>query len=383
MKANLATPRAAIMAVFAAFGAIIGTFAGSAPQIMQQSGLNNASYGFGVTLMTTASVAAMAAVGFLGARVPRKSLLLAAIPLMFILGALMLTGQSMAMFYAAAIGFGSASAILDVTMNAEAGTIEHDLKRPIYTTFHASVSLSLAFFAILSSYLSTNFGTSVSITAASVPVLVSMFLVVAAVPERTLPAQISARKLQELLHAFTRPLVLMGVASGLIIAAEVTALFWSSELLVQAEPGLAEIAGIGAAFFGLCNAVVRLFGDRLRGRFGNLPLMTATTLVAIVGFAGLGLFEGFAASVVSFAIAGFGLAILMPCLFSMSANETPENRAAGIGVAMLIAGVPRIMAPTAFGAVTEALSTRFAFGLCAVLLVGALICFQLLQAIRR
>jgi len=68
-----------------------------------------------------------------------------------------------------------------------------------------------------------------------------------------------------------------------------------------------------------------------------------------------------------------GVAILCPCLFAMAGRETPHNRAAGLSVAMLVAGIPRIVMPTVIGAVAEIYSTRVAFGLCAVALVCALL----------
>ncbi|MBX9457179.1 MAG: hypothetical protein KL863_14780 [Rhizobium sp.] len=66
-------------------------------------------------------------------------------------------------------------------------------------------------------------------------------------------------------------------------------------------------------------------------------------------------------------------AILCPCLFAMAGRDTPHNRAAGLSVAMLVAGVPRIVMPTLIGAVAEIYSTRVAFGLCAAAMLCALI----------
>jgi fucose permease len=96
-------------------------------------------------------------------------------------------------------------------------------------------------------------------------------------------------------------------------------------------------------------------------------------VVAAAGFAGLGLFEGFVTNVAFFALVGMGTAILCPILFAMAGRETPRNRAAGLSVVMLVAGVPRIVMPTVIGAVAEIYSTHAAFGLCAVCLICALV----------
>ncbi len=370
LSINLASPRAAIMGVFAAFGAIVGVFSGSVPQMMAGANLSNTSYGLAITLMTATTVASMGIAGALAARYSHRRLLLVVLPLAWVAYAGMLTSSSPQSFFILAALSGIIMGILDVIMNAEGGAIEIDLKRPVYTTFHGSVSLSLACFAIISSILSTEIGTWASISTASMVVIVAMILVYKFLPSRSLP--IKNPNDNDTRH-FTKPLILIGIAAGLIIACEICALFWSSKLLADAAPDLAAISGIGAAFFGLCNASFRFFGDRLRAHFGEIKLMISTLTLAILGFSGLGLTTGFTANVFFFALTGFGVSLLCPCLYAMSSRETPNNRAAGLSVSMLVAGVPRIIAPTAFGAMAQNFSTSAAFGACAIVLAVAML----------
>jgi MFS family permease len=370
LSTNLASPRAAIMAVFAAFGAIVGVFSGSVPQMMAGANLTNTSYGLAITLMTATTVASMGIAGALAARYSHRRLLLVVLPLAWAAYAGMLTSTSPQDFFILAALSGVIMGILDVIMNAEGGAIEIDLKRPVYTTFHGSVSLSLACFAIISSVLSTEIGTWASICTASIAVIIAMILVYKFLPPRTLP--IKNPDNDDTRH-FTKPLILIGIAAGLIIACEICALFWSSKLLADTAPQLAAISGIGAAFFGLCNASLRFFGDRLRARFDEKKLMISTLSLAILGFGGLGLTSGFAANVFFFALTGLGVSLLCPCLYAMSSRETPKNRAAGLSASMLVAGVPRIIAPTAFGTMAQNYSTSAAFGACALVLLVAML----------
>ena len=373
------SPRAAIMAVFAAFGATVGVFAGSVPQIVANYALDNASYGVGVTIMTAATVVTMGLSGVLARQVSHRSLLLFLLPTMLALLAALLTGHSAVAFYLSIIAFGMATGACDVIMNAEGGQIEVEMKRPIYTAFHGAVSLSVAVFAITSSVLSTRYGTWASLLVASLVTAAAMVMVWRNLPHRRLaPAHASEKTWQPLTTQFTLPLALIGLAAGLVIASEITAMFWSSKLLAEMAPQLAEISGLGAAFFGLCNAIVRFPGDRLRARFGDLPLMSYTILIAVIGFAGLGLTDGFAANVFFFALTGMGLALICPCLFAMAARQTPMNRAAGLSIAMVVAGFPRIAAPAAFGAIADAFSIRAAFGLCALMVLCAFIVIRFL-----
>jgi hypothetical protein len=63
----------------------------------------------------------------------------------------------------------------------------------------------------------------------------------------------------------------------------------------------------------------------------------------------------------------------------MASRETPHNRAAGLSVSLLIAGLPRTTAPVIFGAIADAYSIRAAFGVSAVALFGAFAVIRLLR----
>ena len=85
--------------------------------------------------------------------------MLGALPLLALILILLLVATSYWLFFASLIAFGALLGFLDMAMNAEASAIEHDLRRPIFTTFHGSVSIAIAFFAIVSSFLSAIAGT--------------------------------------------------------------------------------------------------------------------------------------------------------------------------------------------------------------------------------
>jgi len=178
------------------------------------------------------------------------------------------------------------------------------------------------------------------------------------------------------------PLVLLGTATGLIIAAETSAILWSAKLLDAQAPELAAIAGAGAAFYGLCNALFRFQGDWLRAKFGDLPLMIGSLVIAIAGFAALGLSRSFAASVAAFAIVGFGTAVLVPCALALAANYVPGNRAAGISFISIMSAVPRIAAPWLFGWLVTATAIGIAFGVFAGVLSVALILIVVMRNLK-
>ena len=102
-------------------------------------------------------------------------------------------------------------------------------------------------------------------------------------------------------------------------------------------------------------------------------VFTTGSTARIAGFAALGASSHYALSVISFAAVGFGLALLVPCIFALSARLVPQNRAGALSFISLLTAAPRILAPLAFGFVAAEFGTALAFGLVAVCHVMALL----------
>ena len=380
---NVSSPRAAIMMVFAAFGTSVGAWAGAIPLVTDASHIDKYALGVGFTVSALATVGAMSLGGYIGRHISNRAMLLATIPLVALVTMGLLLSSAPVPFFAWLILYGAILGILDVFMNAEASAIEHDVGRPIFTAFHGCVSLTIALFAILSSYVSNLYGPWATSLAVIALLALAWFMVYAQVPARLREAK--PVNLQDI-PVSRLPLVLMGLIVGISVAAETTSVFWSAKLLSEQAPNLAVIAGLGASFYGLCNAIMRFAGDRLRAIFGDLPLMLASLATAILGFTVLGISHSFALSTLAFAGVGFGLAVLCPCIFNMAASEMPENRAAGISFVSMVAGPPRIAAPWAFGWIATQTSTSSAFGLCGIILAAAfllVLCLRSVQAQHR
>lgn len=370
------SPRSAIIVLFASFGAAVGALSGSMPVLMRNAAIDAATIGFGLTLSTFMTVGAMVLGGQLARYMTNRAALLIVLPVFALLILAYLTAQSPAWFYLAIIPMGFCFGLTDLFMNAEATAIEHDMGRPVFTAFHGAVSLGVAGMAILASFISTMIGTwAIGLIAAAGFGLAWIFVYTSIAPRRVL----GGRSGRIAILPNKLPLALLGIAAGLIIGGETAALLWSAKLLDGLAPSLAAIAGLGAAFYGLCNAAIRFPGDALRARFGDLPLMIGSLFVAIAGFAGLGMTESFAASVAAFAMVGLGTAVLVPCIFSMAAGLVPDHRAGALGFMALLTSVPRILAPWFFGLLVTGFGIGAAFGLVAIALAAALVLLVLLN----
>jgi MFS family permease len=362
-------PRTAIMLVFAGFGASVGGWAGSIPLINRNAEISTYDFGISLTAATIATVITMGLCGKLGNHVSNRKVLLSVIPCIAIAALVLFTAGSAPVFVASLIVFSLLLGICDVFMNAEASAIEQDLRKPIFTAFHGAASLGMAVFGILSSVISTLYGLTFTWLLVAICFAAAWGWTYTYVPARA--RIVEHQGLAAVSKAARFPLIVMGLITGLSISVETSAMFWSAKLLDEQAPALAAITGIGVAFFGLCTAIMRFSGDYLRGRFGEIRLLLVSISVSIAGLLGLGFSTNFAASTISFAAMGFGLAIICPCLFNMATTLTPHNRAAGISFISAIAGVPRIMAPFVFGWIATTSSTSTAFGLCAVIMLAA------------
>lgn len=376
----LTSPRAAMTAVFIGYGVSSGMWAGAIPVVMRNAGVDSLMLGLGITFYGIAYVIVMSSGGTLARFASNRALILAGMPLVAATGAILLLAASPLWFLIALVLFGAAQGLLDLFMNAEASYVEADLKRPIFTRFHASASGSMAVFALLGSLVSADAGTGWAAFLLCVGIGAMMVF--------------AARRLKPRFSAMARvspgtpsppftPLVMLGLAAGLVIAGETAAIMWSAKLLDEQAPDLAAIAGLGTAFFGLCNSTIRAGGDGIRARFGDIPLILGSLLLATTGFVLIGISDNFLLSAVAFAVTGFGTACVIPAIFAITARHMQENPARGLGIVSLIAGLPRVLAPWFFGWVATTHSTSFAFGLCAVAMAVALGFILLLQMVQK
>jgi hypothetical protein len=363
---SLNSPRAAIMLVFAAFGASVGAWAGAIPLVTKAAEITNFNLGLGLTVSTLCSIIVMALGGRIGRSFSNRTMLLGLLSVLALLTVALLNSTSVLLFFVLISLWGGVIGALDLFMNAEASAVEHDVGRPIFTAFHGAVSLSIAGYAIVSSYLTTLYGPIATSIAILPAMIFAWILVYRDVPARKL-AEGEEGGLSNLPSLL--PLAIMGLVAGLSIAGETSAIFWSAKLLDEQAPTLAAITGLGAAFYGLCNSAMRFSGDHLRARYSDVPVMMASILLAGTGFAVLGLSGSFNLSTLAFAAVGIGLAMICPCVFNMAAAQVPANRAAGLSFMAMITGGPRVAAPWIFGWMATSHSTSFAFGLCSGLMV--------------
>ncbi len=393
------SPRAVTTGVFFAFALGIGLWAGSIPVLMQRTGLGAEGLGLALTVHSGAYIAATTLAGRMTRRVELRGfmawLLLAHGAAFFGI----FLASTAGLLVLALIVLGLTAGSLDLAMNTEATTLEHERGEPLLTRMHAAASGAFALGAISGSLVSTSIG-PLACALLSAAVVLPVWLAVTRLGRRRPAVEPLAATLREpeleasgaaavqlaaTAQAGARrqpdPVLLYAVVLGLSTVAELTAQMWSAKFLAEQAASLAALAGAGAALYAGCQSAVRLVGDPLRARFGDIRVISVSLLLAAVGFVVVALAEGFAGGVAGFALVGLGTACVVPCCFAQIAAALPGRGGQALGKASLISGVIRLPTPMLLGLVAARQSDALAFLLIAASLVVGVAGMQI--ALRR
>jgi MFS family permease len=365
----LSSPRATVFLVFVAFGAVVGSHVGALPVIVASADVDPEFFGRTQSFAMLAALVAMLVGGTLSRRFNHRSVMLAALPVCFLALIYALSVGSPSAYLMSNLFLAASLSFVDLNMNAEGSEIEDELKRLVFNTYHAGVSLGFAGAALISSYLSVKVSVMAPAIVATCLVFWAWIEVWRNIANRTPHVHIDT---SSKIGLPKWRLSLIGITIGLSNAAEITGMMWAGQLLAALKPELLAYSGLGAAFFGLCGGGMRLWGDHLRSRLGDLRVVTGGLVTATLGFAVIGLQPGFTISVLAFAAVGGGLGFVFPYLFALAGKQAPTQRAAAMGYAAAVSGGPRFIIPWLLGIVATWYSISTVFALAAVLTFATL-----------
>ena len=141
------------------------------------------------------------------------------------------------------------------------------------------------------------------------------------------------------------------------------AVFMNSEL--SSGPTL---AAVGFAVYSFAMAATRLSGDALVTRYGRVPILLTSSVLASLGTLVLTFSPHIVIAWVGCAIAGMGLAVILPLLLSAASQATGKGGGAVVSI-IAATGYSAIMAgPPIIGAIGEVAGLVTAFALTAIFL---------------
>jgi fucose permease len=142
---------------------------------------------------------------------------------------------------------------------------------------------------------------------------------------------------------------------------------WSA-LFLHGKGLATAYGGIGYAAFSVTMAAGRLTGDRVVKRFGAVPVLRVSAVVAAIGWAVAVLAPG-AAAVAGFALVGLGAANIVPLLFGAAARVRGVPTSVSIPLISALGYAGMLCGPAMIGFAAAATSLGLALSGVGVLLL--------------
>ncbi len=371
--------RNGVAVVFALNGLAVATWFARVPAIRDALGLSAGRLGLLLLAMSAGAILAMPTAGLVTQRLgTARTVILATL---FVALGLTVAGVSATATGSVAgvavglfaLGYGSGSC--DVAMNIEGAAVERRLGRTVMPRFHAAWSLGTV----------TGAGLGAGAARLGLPVAVHLGVMAALVLTGTLlgaraflsagprDADAPAGRRGGLLAAWREPrTLLIGLVVLAAAFAEGSANDWIAVAFIDGY-GVSEAAG--AAVFGVFVAGMtlgRTVGTVALDRWGRVPVLTGTILVAVFG-AGLAILAGSGpVAVVGVALWGIGASLGFPVGMSAAADEE-EHAHVRVSVVAVIGYTAFLAGPPLLGLLGDHVGTLRALLVVPVLLLPTLL----------
>ncbi len=357
MTPDMANPalagRRALAVAFFVNGFLVGSWAPQIPVLLQRLEITESTLGLLILAFGLGALAAMPAAGVAmsgrGSRpVLRASSLIACLGL-----PLVVLAPDVWLAALALVLFGAFLGAMDVTMNANAVTVEKRLRRAIMSSSHGFWSLGgfaggAAGGLVIREAGALSHAVLVALLALAAMLAAWRFLVDGDAPRVEAVAAPARRGLPR------SPLIyLIGLMALFAMIPEGAILDWGA-LYLRQEFG-ADIATAGFAFaaFSATMAVMRFTGDAIRDRFGAVATLRVSSLVAAAGLMVAGLASSPGLVIAAFAFAGLGIANMVPIAFSAAGNQPGLSPGTGMATATTMGYSGILLAPSGIGFIAE------------------------------
>jgi predicted MFS family arabinose efflux permease len=376
-SAELLRARTAVAVAFIAAGLAFSSFIARTPSLRDALGLSTAQLGLLLLCMSGGSVAGLPLSGPLVHRLgPARAVLAGALSITLGL-ALLAVGMAATLVPLAAIGLvftGLGTGVWDVAMNVEGADVERRLGRSLMPRLHAGFSLGTVAGAGIGA-VSSALGISLPVQLIGVVVLLPIVVAIAVrkflpVPEAT--AERSAAG-SGVLTAWREPRTLV---VGLVVLAfaftEGSANDWIAIAMVDGYGAGETLGAIAFGFFVAAMTVGRMFGGSALERYGRVPVLRATAVIALAGLLLMLLGGSTPVALGGALLWGVGASLGFPVGMSAAADD-PARAAARVSVVSSIGYTAFIAGPPLIGLLGESIGILSAlFVVLAALLLGLL-----------
>lgn len=342
--------RIAISLMFLMNGFIIGSWAPKIPDFAARLGLSESQLGLMILVFGVGSLVMMPLAGTqiarFGSAPVTKALAIGLTPtLLFATLANEVWIGAVAVFL-----LGGFAGAMDVAMNANAVEVEKSMRRAIMSSCHAFWSLGGLFGAGFGGLLIGDFGALFHAVALTV---VAGAVVAIAWPFLLRDAPHPAEEKQKLRLPTSALPWLIGFVALFCMMPEGAILDWGALYLRQELGASVAQSGFAFAAFSLTMATMRFAGDLIRDRLGAVRTMRISAILAFIGILTAGRAPTAEFVMLGFAIAGLGIANLVPIAFSAAGNLPGLPPGVGISLVTTLGYSGMLFAPSLIGFVAE------------------------------
>jgi MFS transporter len=342
--------RVRVLGGFAAFGAFWGAWGATLPAIQSHAGVDDGQLGVALLCIGAGALASMRPAGTIVDRwgAPALPAALAAFAAAAVLPGL---ATSMAGLCAALLVLGATSGAVDVAINAEGVRSEAATGRPVMSLAHGTFSACVVGGSLAAGALRAAGAGPELVLALVGGVVATTAVVVLRAPAAGGPRPTARASLRHV----PRLLVILG---GLCALAFFVENAWQSWGAVHLESDLDASPAVGAlapALFAGAAALSRLGGHTLAGRVSELTLLRGGAILGAAGTLLGALAPVTALALAGVAVAGAGISICAPVLFSIAGRGADEAvRGAAVSIVTTIAYLGFLVGPAAVGLLASA-----------------------------
>lgn len=345
--------RAGVSALFFINGYVVGNWAPKIPSFKDGLGIDEAVLGLMILAFGIGSLVTMPLVGMgiahAGSRRLGIGMGFAVAPMLLLLT--LAPGPWSAA--AVLVLLGGLIGGMDVAMNANAVAVERRMGRAIMSSCHAWWSLGGLAGAATGGVLIARLGVAGHAGAVLAAVLAVLVAALPAVlhdaPAPPAPGEVK----QKAGITFGLLPILVGVTALFSMIPEGAVLDWSALYLQQELGASVETAGLAFAAFSATMAIMRFSGDPIRDRLGAVPTLRVSTLVAGTGMLLAAFADGVLGTAAGFALAGLGIANMVPIAFSAAGNLPRLAPGIGISIVTFMGYSGLLFAPSLIGFIAK------------------------------
>lgn len=351
----LSRDRHAIGAVFLANGLGIGAWAAALPGLQRSLSFSTAQLSLALLAFAIGAVISMPLAGAIAARIgaARLTRLSAVSFAVALVGPALSPNLALLIFSAGLLG--AANGTLDVAMNGHAVSVEQQWGAPVMSSFHAAFSIGGLAGAALSGVVIETAG-----VAAGLLSVTCLILVLISVASSALVSRGNCAAGAGLAFSWPKPRMLGLCAIAFIcLLTEGAMVDWSAIYLANTTGASSAISAAGYAAFSIAMASGRLLGDRAVAIVGGPLVIQVGAALAAFGLGLAALVPVTSIAVVGFALVGFGLANIVPLVFSIAGRVGPSP-ASGIAIAATAGYAGFVAGPAVIGVLIRLAGLQFA-----------------------